>query len=178
MESTWNKQCLAHSKCRLKQCWLLLHKTTQGGAWHTELRLTQHMCGPFSMPQASSVLPENSEAMGGRGGTDERVAEGKPGFGLIPLTHPPTPGDTHSLQSSLCLRSWPSLLTARATHFVLSTGTMMGQVWSPVSLARGGGGGISRTEIVVFAQPGGPSCSLHTAKKCLWMTTAPFSPQI
>ena len=97
---------------------------------------------------------------------------------FFPLPKHPTPGDTHSLQSSPCPRSWPPLLTACATLFVLSTGTMMGQVWSPVSLARGGGGGISRTESVVFAQPGGSSCSLHTAKKCLLMTTAPFSPQI
>lgn len=36
--------------------------------------------------------------------------------------------------------AWPPLLTALPTHFVLSTGTTVGQVWPPVSLVREGGG--------------------------------------
>lgn len=131
------------------------------------------MCGPFSMPQASSVLPENSEAMGGRSGTDEKNSERAWIWSSSLATHQHQVIST--LPSSPAPRSWPPLLHCCAAHFCLSfCGTMMGQVWSPVSLWGRGWGDLKSRRMWCLLRP----CSLYTAKKCLWMTTAPFSPQI
>lgn len=77
------------------------------------------MCGPFSMPQASPVLPANSEATGGRGETDERVAEGKPGSGLPPTS----PSILHPLSSkppAQVIDQWPGLHSSLPFLLILS----------------------------------------------------------
>lgn len=73
----------------------------------------------------------------------------------------------------------PPLLTFLAMRICSGHHCDGGPARNPVCLAGWGWGrGLSSAEIPVLAQPGGPSCCVHAAKKCLWMTTTPFLSQI
>lgn len=142
---------------------------------------------PCSMPLRHSQQIQRPQQAGC--GTDERVAESKPGSSFTPTSpsigHQETPTLFRAPLPGPRPVAWPDLispssekppfLTALATHFVLST-IAMGR---PGTLCLWPGGeGLSSTESTVFAEPGGPFCSVHTAKKCLWMKTTPFLPRI
>lgn len=130
------------------------------------LRLTQHTHGAFSVLQAFTKLPASHD----RQRWDRSKGSGGQAY-IRSSSHPsqemPTlfkaPPALHSSPSSLCI-------------LVLGT-TVMGGLPGALSVCLAGWG-LRSAEIPVLAQPGGPSCCVHAAKKCLWMTTTPFLSQI